>query len=298
MAKAVATKYGKHVIREPFYKASEDFKGAQVFAYHDEDKGGLTFEYHCINDPNWSIKKPRIHDTWELLCFIGGNPKKIMDLGAKVSICLSDSKEEHILTGTTVVTIPPGLKHGPIAIKQYTKPFVLLRILMTKEYEAKKPKPSKEEEFRINMLKQGSPNTTKDGKKFWANIVQGPFLIEGEPGNAGASLVSHHNEYKNGTTLGYHSMKYDYHAPIPHSHNFHESLCVLGGNPENLNDLGGAKVKICLGKEQEEHTFNTAGIISMPAGLQHCPLTIEGIKASKPVIFLEISTIADYATNV
>jgi hypothetical protein len=286
------TKYGKHVIREPFIKATKDFNGAMIFAHGEEDKSGEIYEYHCINRPGWSIKDSRVHDTWEVLCFVGGNPENIMDLGAEVSICLGDDKEEHVFNIATVVSIPPGLKHGPITVKKFTKPFVLLRILTTNEYEKKRtPQALKADPFEIKSMQEGAP-VTKNGKKYWMNVFQGPFYVQYEPGWTGTSIWSHHNEYKNGLTLGYHCIKTTYDVPMTHSHNFHELLCFIGGDPENPKDLG-AEVSMCLGDEAEKHTFNTATIISMPPGLKHCPLLVKNI--TKPVVFLEVSTTAGFA---
>ena len=286
------TKYGKHIIQQPFHKATEDFGGASIFSYNNEDKAGVVYQYHCINRAGWSIKESRTHDTWELLCFIGGNPGDINDLGAKVSVCLGDNKEEHAITRATVVSIPPGLKHGPISIQQYSRPFVLLRISTSREYEDKLKSMSQEAEiFGIQQMKEGS-SVTNIGKKYWMNIVQGPFYVEAEPGWAGTSIWAHHNEYKNGTTLGYHCVTSDYYVPFTHAHDFHELLCFLGGDPENVRDLG-AEVSMRLGDEQEEHVFTTPSIISMPPGLKHCPLHIR--KVTKPLVFLEVSMTSEFA---
>ena len=75
------------------------------------------------------------HDFHELLCFIGGDPENIDDLGAEISICLGDEEEEHIITSATVVSIPPGLKHCPLKVKKITKPFVFLEVSTTGEYK-------------------------------------------------------------------------------------------------------------------------------------------------------------------
>ena len=57
---------------------------------------------------------------------------------------------------------------------------------------------------------------------------------------------------KNGTTLGYHCINSNYEVPVGHSHDFHELLCFIGGDPEHIEDLG-AEISICLGDEEEEH---------------------------------------------
>ena len=128
-------------------------------------------------------------------------------------------------------------------------------------------------------------------KKYWQNIIRGPFYNDAEPGTIGMSIWAHHNEYKNGTTLGYHCINDNYEALLTHSHDFHELLCFIGGNPENINDLG-AEISICLGDELEEHIITSATIVSIPPGLKHCPLKVR--KITKPFVFLEISATKEY----
>lgn len=285
------TKYGKHVIREPFSKATEDFGGARIFKHTDDDKSGSIYEYHCINKLSWSIDESRTHDTHELLCFIGGDPKNITDLGAEVSIHLGDTDEEHIINSATIVSIPPGLKHGRITVNKYSHPLVLLRIVNTQEYQNKLDSESETMDiFASGILKEGS-DVCKYGKRYWMNIVRGPFFVDYEPGWAGTSIWAHHNEYKNGTSLGYHCIISTYDVRYTHSHKFHELLCFLSGDPENITELG-AEVSMRLGDEQEEHVFNTPTIISMPPGLKHCPLLVKNV--TKPVVFLEVSMTKDF----
>ncbi len=111
---------------------------------------------------------------------------------------------------------------------------------------------------------------------------------------AGISISAHNNEYKSGTTLGYHCISSDYEASEPHSHDFHEMLCFFGGDPENVNELG-AEISICLGDEHEEYLTSEAVIISIPPGLTHCPLKVT--KITKPVVFLEISDTTGYSSS-
>ena len=128
-------------------------------------------------------------------------------------------------------------------------------------------------------------------KKYWKNVIRGPFYQAPEPGMTGTSIWAHHNEYNNGTTLGYHCISGPYGAPMAHSHDFHELICFLGGNPEDINDLG-AEIHIRLGEELEEHVITTATVISIPPGLKHGYLEVKNIK--RPFVFLEISSTKEY----
>lgn len=285
------TKYGKHIIGEPFYKATGEFGGASIFKHTDDDNAGVIFEYHCINSLNWSLAESRTHDTHELLCFLGGNPENIRDLGAEVRISLGDDKEEHIINDATVVSIPAGLKHGPIAVDKYSRPFMLLRIINTPEYQVKLDAEADEKDMFSTMTLKEGHEYTKYGKKYWMNIVKGPLFIDYEPGWTGTSIWAHHNEYKSGMTLGYHCIISNYDVEYNHAHGFHELLCFLSGDPENPTELG-AEVSMCLGDELEKHTFSTPTIISMPPGLKHCPLHVKNV--TKPVVFLEVSATKNF----
>jgi len=128
-------------------------------------------------------------------------------------------------------------------------------------------------------------------KKYWRNVFRGPFYIAGEPGTTGTSIASHHYEYGNGTTLGYNCINDNYEVPVSHSHDFHELLCFVGGNPENINDLG-AEIRIHLGDEQEEHIITSATVVSIPPELKHGPLKVTAI--TRPFVFLEVSTTREY----
>ena len=285
------TKYGKHIIQNPFHKSSEEFGGATIFKHTDDDNAGVIYEYHCINNLNWSLDEIRTHDTHELLCFLGGNPKNIRDLGAEVRINLGDINEEHIINDATMISIPAGLQHGHIAVNKYSSPFILLRILNTREYQDKLDLQAAEGDiFAPKILIEGS-EVPKYGKKYWMNIVRGPFFIDYEPGWVGTSIWAHHDEYKSGTTLGYHCITSTYDVRYTHAHGFHELLCFLSGDPENITELG-AEVSVCLGDELEKHTFSTPTIISMSPGLKHCPLLVD--KVTKPLVFLEVSMTRDF----
>jgi hypothetical protein len=128
-------------------------------------------------------------------------------------------------------------------------------------------------------------------KKYWRNVIRGPFYIDAEPGISDTSIFAHNDEYKSGTTLGYHCIKTNYEVPFTHSHDFHELLCFIGGNPENINDLG-AEISIRLGDELEEHIITSATVVTIPPGLKHCPLVVK--KVTRPFVFLEISTTKAY----
>ena len=78
---------------------------------------------------------------------------------------------------------------------------------------------------------------------------------------------------------------------IPHTHQFDEYLCFLGGNLENIFDFD-ATIELSMGEEEEVCLIEQATIVYIPAGLIHTPLTFKRI--NKPVLFHPIALTPAY----
>jgi hypothetical protein len=113
-------------------------------------------------------------------------------------------------------------------------------------------------------------------------FIKGPFTVTN-----GLSM--------GGITLGYNTITDTKYAHLePHSHDFNMLLCFMGGNARNMKEFG-AEIHVCLGEEHEEHIITSPTVISVPAGMVHCPLTVK--KLTKPVVFFEIAMTTDYKAN-
>ena len=55
---------------------------------------------------------------------------------------------------------------------------------------------------------------------------------------------------------------------------------------KNIRDFD-AEIEIVLGEEMEVQTITSTSVVTIPAGLLHCPLRFK--RLGKPVIFLEIA---------
>jgi len=86
-------------------------------------------------------------------------------------------------------------------------------------------------------------------------------------------------------------------APGPehetNKHDVDEYLFMIGGDPENMVDLG-AEIELCLGEgqDQEKHIINTASVVYIPKGLAHLPMTFK--RVDRPFIFGHLLLASDY----
>jgi hypothetical protein len=76
----------------------------------------------------------------------------------------------------------------------------------------------------------------------------------------------------------------------PHIHDFPVILSFIGANPDNIYDFD-AEIEFSLGGEKQ--TITATSVVSVPAGLAHCPLVFK--RVTKPVVFLEIMLTDNYA---
>jgi len=131
------TKYGKYIIREPLEK------GMAPSLHICAEKGCAGAEFPnfpvevqllCITQPLAFPHQAHIHDADEIFFIFGSNPKNYYDFDAEIEIYLGEEREKHIINTTSIVYIPKGLLHAPIAIKKVNKPFQWMHVLFTPKY--------------------------------------------------------------------------------------------------------------------------------------------------------------------
>ncbi len=127
------SKYGKYVLTTQLYQKIAHYTGTSLVARDGKLQGNVSMCYHCVAKPI-SFDKPHSHDFEETLCFIGGNPLDITDFSAVIEYTING--EKHVLTKPGCVSMPKGLPHCPISIKNVSpeKPIVFLEISLSSSY--------------------------------------------------------------------------------------------------------------------------------------------------------------------
>lgn len=120
----------------------------------------------------------------------------------------------------------------------------------------------------------------------YGSLILTDKLIRDIPHYTGKSIVAHDGEFDTDCSMGYHCISKPMSFDRPHSHEFPEMLCFIGGNPLDITELG-AEIEITLGEEREIHPITTTAVVALPAGLLHCPIVFK--KVEKPLVFLEVS---------
>ena len=132
-AEAEDTKYVGNIITDEIFVEIPEYAGMSLVANNGELKGPISFTYHTVAEPI-SFDDVHSHDFQEILCFVGGNPLDITDFDAIVEYTMGG--EKHVITKPACVTMPPGLVHCPISIKNVSaeKPIIFMAISLASEY--------------------------------------------------------------------------------------------------------------------------------------------------------------------
>lgn len=135
------TKYGKYIINTlqmPESKqkiASEYSKYAKRILWLDDQVVEGAFHMNTA----WYLKSastledtPHTHDSDEIIGFFGNNPEDPYDLGGEIEIWLED--EQHIITKTSLLFIPAGMKHCPLVLRRVNRPIFHFTVVPGGQY--------------------------------------------------------------------------------------------------------------------------------------------------------------------
>ncbi|MBN1190246.1 MAG: hypothetical protein JXA46_10870 [Dehalococcoidales bacterium] len=126
------TRYGKYIISN--LKTPSRFtpefneayaKWAKRVLWIDKDVVDGAFQMNC----SWYLRPPDVktaeatahtHDADEIIGFFGNNWEDPYNLGAEIEFWLED--EMHIITGSSLIFVPRGMKHCPLILRRVDRP--------------------------------------------------------------------------------------------------------------------------------------------------------------------------------
>ena len=85
-----------------------------------------------LANPDSQVAKPHFHEYKEILGFYGTNPDDPWDLGGEVEFWVDG--EQHILTRSTMVFLPPNIPHCPLIINRVDTPIFHFSVVMNDVY--------------------------------------------------------------------------------------------------------------------------------------------------------------------
>ncbi len=258
--------------------------------------------------------KPHVHSSPECLFFVGLDTANVKYLGAEVECCLGKDRETYTFNEPTVIVIPAGFPHGPIATKRVFSPrgfgFFAASLSATSniawlEKNSPDDKPAQSTGKYAHLVKSLKSGLITERGKFNPFRLTPEQLAQHEgiykktgfkpgPGNAD------HLTWMYGSDLGGLNVNIAWgfcsrpgiwqRGVSAHSHPSEELLIFLGTGPDNADYLG-AEIEIDLGEERERHLFDKPSAIVCPAGLPHAPIVTRWV--DKPFAFILINLAGD-----
>jgi hypothetical protein len=143
------SKYGKYIVTE--LKVPEDKKKiAEFYATYAKrilwmDENVVEGAFHMnttwfLNASTTTENEPHVHNSDEIIGFFGNNADDPYDLGGEVEIWLED--EKHILTKSSLLFIPAGMKHCPLILRRVDRPIFHFTVVTGGQY-IRKDQPKK-----------------------------------------------------------------------------------------------------------------------------------------------------------
>jgi len=286
MTELNTSKYILDELKGPF--TAEDLKRYESFGkrilWLDKNNVPGAFQMNC----SWYLKAlpkgppAHSHDCAEIIGFISGDPDNPYDLGGEVEMFLEG--ERHLITKSTLLYVPPGMNHCPLNLLRVDRPIFHFTTVTVGEYitdpprDARYGQPPYDKYFVSKLIE---PESRKHLAPFYNTYARRILWLDSDvvPGahNLNASWYC-----KASRTID----------DKPHTHEHDEIIGFCGGDPNNPSDLNG-EVEISLAGEK--HLITKSSMIFVPAGMVHCPLTLN--RVDRPIFHFTVVTGPKYVKN-
>jgi hypothetical protein len=74
------------------------------------------------------------HPFTEFFYFFGANPMNMKEFDAEVEFTIGAEREKHVITGPTVIVVPPGVYHCPLNFAKINKPIYCVEMFVSSKY--------------------------------------------------------------------------------------------------------------------------------------------------------------------
>jgi hypothetical protein len=132
--------YEQYVIRSPMREAGAEFKqgrtsptmtymsGVQIPGIKNYIEMGWTFDMPVSGRTTTGAMPEMVHNNYdEIVLHIGGDYKNPEDLGGDVEFCVGG--QPLTFNTSNALYLPRGLRHGPLRLKEYRKPHIVMAIM-------------------------------------------------------------------------------------------------------------------------------------------------------------------------
>jgi hypothetical protein len=278
---------------------------------------GLNFNFswgvhNSLGDWHASSKS-HVHSYPECLFFVGLDTANVNYLGAEIECCLGNEQEPYKFNEPTVVVIPAGVPHGPIATKRLFSPrgfgfyaaalAPAFDIAWVEKSPAARPIQSTGKYAHlVKSLKSGviiergklNPSRLTPQQLARLDALQIKTGFKPGPGNADHLIWMFGKDLEGfnvNIAWGFCSRPGIWHRGVgAHFHPADEIMIFLGMDTDNVGSLG-AEIEIDLGKEHEKYLFDKPSAIVCPAGFPHAPMVTRWV--DKPFAFILINLAGD-----
>ena len=305
-------KYGGHFIqevREPSHYTAEDSARYKTFAdrilYIDSNVFPGAFQMNTVwyHDPlPEGGRNEHTHDFPELLGYYSSDPNDPDDLGAEVEFTIGG--ERHLLTKSTMIFIPPGVRHLPMAIRNIRRPILHFGVCLNPEYAATDTDgPAKGAGAADAPAGKGNGSgevILNDGGEYGKYIIQKvhePAHMTPEKQESYRKFARRIMYMDTHVVPGAFQMNSSwYFGPTPdgpghgeHTHDSVELIGFLSSDPDDRENLG-AEVEFTI--EGEKHLLNKSTMIYVPEGMRHLPMDVRNVK--RPIFHFSICLEGEY----
>ena len=310
--------YGKHFIQdvhEPGHYTEKDSELYRTFAkrilYMDSSIFPGAFQmntvwYHSPLPPRG--RGEHTHDFPELLGYYSSDPDDPDDLGAEVEFTIGG--EKHLLTKSTMIFVPAGVKHLPMAIRNIRRPILHFGVCLNPEYAANDSTGSAagpKDETAAKLPGEpggGADFILNDGGEYGKYIIQKvhePAHMTPEKQEAYRKFARRIMYMDTHVVPGAFQMNSSwYFGPTPdgpghgeHTHDSPELIGFLSSDPDDTENLG-AEVEFSI--EGEKHLLTKSTMIFVPAGVRHLPMVVKNVK--RPIFHFSICLEGEYVDRL